>query len=93
MQGKRQSSHAKFLKTPTSLSLKGTGSEGARDIDPYFHQEEKTAIDCKCRSTGNKEVAKQKRLEGLAQERLSLCPVTRKAALRSQHHQAGLFSQ
>lgn len=43
MQGKRQSSHAKFLKTPTSLSLKGTGSEGARDIDPYFHQEEKTA--------------------------------------------------
>lgn len=65
MQGKRQSSHAKFLKTPTSLSLKGTGSEGARDIDPYFHQEEKTAIDCKCRSTGNKEVAKQKRLEGL----------------------------
>lgn len=50
MQGNQQS-----LKTPTSLCPKGTGSEGGGDINPHFHQEEKTAIDCKCRSTGNKE--------------------------------------
>lgn len=69
MQGKRQSSHAKFLKTPDQLISQGhrvRGSQGHRSIfSPGRENCQWTCTDCKCRSTGNKEVAKQKRLEGL----------------------------